>query len=191
MTSEARREPGDDDESFATAQEIRDAVESLQHPDYQKLMLIACSFARTRLRGTGVEPEDLIHDAIAKTLEGRRRWNRSVSILKHLDRVMESDAGHEAARRAAQDFRRLVKPDAEPSARQPRPEARLVALDEFDGLLALFVDDEAALGLLRLKARGFAASEIQRELGIQKTQYDTILKRIRRRVIKHVAEGGI
>ena len=187
MTSEA--EPGE--EQVATPQEARDAIEGLQDTDHVKLLLIATSFARGRLRGSVIEPEDLVQDAIAKTLDGRRKWNRSVSIIKHLDRVMESDAGHEAEKRVTRDLRLLPQDDAsELAAQQPRPEARLTALDELEGLLALFADDQTALDLLRLKGNHLSASEIQRELGMGKTQYDTVTKRIRRRLAKHLAEGG-
>lgn len=178
-------------ERVATPQEAQDAIEGLQDADYTKLMLIAMSFTKARLRGSVVEPEDLVQDAIAKTLDGRRKWNRNVSIIKHLDRVMESDSGHEAEKRVARDLRLLPEDDAaEPAAKQPRPEARLTALDELEGLLALFADDQPVLDLLRLKGDGLSASEIQRELGMGKTQYDTVTKRIRRRLAKHLAEGG-
>lgn len=175
----------------ATPQEARDAIEGLQVADYTKLMLVAKSFAKARLRGSVVEPEDLVQDAITKTLDGRRKWNRDVDIIKHLDRVMESDSGHEADKRVARDLRLLPEDEAtELAAEQPRPEARLMAIDELEGVLGLFGDDQPALDLLRLKGNGLDASEIQRELGIGKTQYDTVTKRIRRRIAKYIASGG-
>ena len=190
MNSKTLPKPGGNNERFATLQEARAAIIALQEADYAKLMLIATGFTRGRLRGTVVEPEDLLHAAIAKTLDGHRKWNRNVSIIKHLDRVMESDAGHEAKRRVSRDLRPLSKGDlVEPAAQLPLPGARLTALDELEGLLALFADDQTALALLHLKGDGFSASEIQRELGIGKTQYDTVKKRIRRRLAKHLAEG--
>lgn len=189
MTSEPR--PEHRDERFATPQEARDAIEGLLEADYAKLMLIAKGFVKERLQDSLVEPDDLVQEAITKTLGNRRRWNRSVSIIKHLDRVMESDAGHEAERRAVSDLRLLPEDDeTEPAAQQPGPEARLAALDEIEGLLALFLDDHTALGLLHLKGNDLSASEIQQALGIGKTEYDTITKRIRRRLAKHITEGG-
>ena len=187
MTSETRL--GDGEEQYATSQEALTAIKHFQNTDYTKLMLIARSFA-IRLRGTVADPEDLVHEAIAKTLDGRRRWKRSVSILKHLDRVMESDSGHMAEKRAAHSTSQFLEGQAEPAARLPDPETRLTALDELDDLLALFTKDQTALELLRLKGDGFPASEIQRELGMGKTQYDTVTKRIRRRLAKHQSEGG-
>ena len=187
MTSETHL--GDGEEQYATSQEARTAIEQLQNTDYTKLMLIARSFA-IRLRGTVANPEDLLHEAILKTLDGRRRWRRSVSILKHLDRVMESDSSHMAKKRVAHGTSQLLEGQAEPQARLPGPETRLTAVDELDELLALFTEDKTALELLHLKGNGLSASVIQRELGMGKTQYDTVTKRIRRRLVKHQSEGG-
>ena len=189
MTSE-KPKLGESNERFATLQEARAAIEGLQKTDHAKLMLIARGFARGRLQGTVVEPDDLLHDAIAKTLDGRRRWNRRVSIIKHLDRVMESDAGHEAEKRVARGEDHLPKGNAEPVVQHPDPEACLQAREELGNLLALFAEDKTALELLRLKGDGLSASEIQRELGMGKTSYETVTKRVRRRLAKHLAEGG-
>src|SRR6185295_3025806 len=170
MISATRPEADDEEgeQQFATQLEAREAIEQLKNEDHAKLMLIARGFARTRLRGTAVSPSDLLQDAIAKTLDGRRRWNRRVTIIKHLDRIMESDAGHEAASRASRGTRQMHDGDAERASTLPLAETRLLAIDEFDGLLVLFKDDQAAIDLLRLKASEVSAAEIQRELGMDK-----------------------
>lgn len=190
MIPEVRPEPTSYDARFATPQEARDAIDNLQRADHAKLLAIARGFARTRLRNSFVASEDLLHDAIVKTLDGCRRWNRGVSILKHLDRVMESDAGHVVEQRVAHGTGQLPENHPEPAAHEPSPEARLQACDELEDLVALFSEDKIALDLLHLKGDGFSASEIQRELGIGKTQYETVTKRIRRRLAKRFAEGG-
>ena len=171
-------------EGFATLRQARLAIEELSDADYVKLVLIARGFARTRLRGDLLESDDLLHDAILKTLEGRRRWNRRVTMVQHLDRVMESDSGHEAERGRNRGSRPLPENEAEPAS----AEARILVLDKLRDSLALFADDQTALDLLQLKAEGYSSSEIQRELGMDSRQYDTTSKRIRRRVAKHLAE---
>ena len=159
MTTDTHAVPS---EKIATLQEARSAIENLQKEDYIKLMLIARYFAETRLNGTVVEPDDLLHEAILKTLDGRRRWNHQVSIVKHLDRVMESDSGHEAEKRAARGFNQLPKEYLEPVDQQPSLEARLLVHDELGSLLDLFAGDRIALDLLHLKGDDLSASEIQR-----------------------------
>lgn len=178
--------PGD--EQLATPQEVRSAIQDLQNADYSKLMIIAEYFAKYRLKGTVSEPGDLLHRAIVKTIDGRRHWNRQFSIIKHLDRVMESDSSHEAER-VARDLSQRPKDNVEPVDRQPSPEARLLVRDELKDLLNLFAGDEIALELLHLKSDDLSPSEIRLALGMTKVEYETVTKRIRRRLAKHLAEG--
>lgn len=180
LTSESTR--------YATREEVHDAIQDLQESDFAKLMLIARSFARKRrLNATDAEPGDLLQEAIAKTLDGRRRWSREVNIVRHLDRVMESDSGHFVERRAMeakQGREHMYDPDLlpEPPSLEPSPETRVQNRDALDNVLASFAGDEQALRLIRLKGDDLSASEIRRQLGMSKTEYDTVTKRIRRRV---------
>lgn len=189
MKPETRPTPDEEERCVASAVEAREAIEGLSDADYAKLMLIARGFARTRIRGSVVEPEDLLQEAVAKTLDGRRTWNRSVSILKHLDRVMESDAGHVAEKQATHAPGPIPEGADEPAASAPDPSIAVVAQDELDDLLGLFAGDEQALDVVHLRREGFSASEIQQELGMSKTRYETVTKRIRRRVAKNLSEG--
>lgn len=185
MTTETRERAGRD--QFATPQQARAAIEKLSDTDHAKLMLIAKGFVKTRLPDNLVSPEDLLHDAILKTLEGQRRWNRQVTIVRHLDRVMESDSGHEAGKRRTRG-QVLSESEAASVTHQSRPDHRLIVLEELDDALAPFADDQRALDLLHLKAEGYSPSEIQRELGMEKRQYDTTTRRIRRRILRHLAD---
>ena len=172
---------------YATTEEVHDAIQHLQDSDFVKLMIIARSFTKRRLYGAVVGADDLLQETIAKTLAGRRRWNRDVSIVRHLDRVMESDSGHLAERRVqeSQRVREHMQPlnvHPETVTHEPSPESRLRACETLDNVLAFFADDERALQLIHLKGEDFSASEIQRKLGMSKTEYDTVTKRIRRRL---------
>ena len=173
---------------YARREEVHDAIQHLQKSDFAKLMLIARSFTKKRrLNGAYAEPEDLLQEAIAKTLDGRRRWSREVSIIRHLDRVMESDSGHFAERRELEAKRgrdHMYDPDLHPESAslEPSPEDRVRDRDALDNVLASFAGDEESLQLIRLKGDDLLASEIRRELGMSKTEYDTVTKRIRRRL---------
>ena len=48
----------------------------------------------------------------------------------------------------------------------------------------MFKDDNDALRVIQMKARGRTASEIRRELGMSEKDHDTVTKRIRRRFAK-------
>ena len=190
MRLERRPMPEPEDQGVASQTEARVAIEGLTSADFVKLMLNARSFARARIRGSVVEAEDLLQEAIAKTLDGRRNWNRRVSILKHLDRVMESDAGHMAERRETRNALPIAERADVPAARSDDPNVRVVARQDLDNLHGLFAGDREALEVLNLKGEGHSASEIRQALGMSSTQYDTVTKRIRRRVAKHLSHGG-
>src|SRR5690349_11799893 len=111
MNPEVQPTPSEEESDFHSSADVRRAIDRLQDADYVRLMLIASSFARRRIRGTSVEPEDLLQEAITKTLDGTRGWSRGVSIIKHLDRVMESDSGHIAEQRSARPEQPLPETD--------------------------------------------------------------------------------
>lgn len=103
LTQEASSEPPEDSlrDLVATAEETAAVISSLQKVDWAKLQLIARSFFKIRQLGhTWAEPEDLLQEAIIKTLGGERKWRKErVSIIRHLERTMESISGHIAEHR--------------------------------------------------------------------------------------------
>ncbi len=166
-----------------TSAEARTALEDLADADYNKLMLIAISWVRKRISQNAWTPEDLLQEAFRKTLDGTRGWSKAVSIIKHLDEVMRSESSHLA--KQASYFAPLDHASAETS---DDSDARLEVCDELDRRLALFKEDHRALDLLRLKGEGFSPSEVQRRLGITKTEYQSTTKRIRRRLTRHLLQ---
>ena len=178
-------EPGMEEEQFATATEARDAILGLCATDLAKLMVIARFFVRPQALQSVMDADDLLHEAIVKTLDGTRRWNKRVSIVKHLDRVMESDAGH--ARRRAGRTKSLEEHEAEIA-----DEAALsqqLAKEQLADVLPLVANDEQALEVLRLRGDGYSASEIRAGLGLSETEYDTVGRRIRR-LRERLLRGG-
>ena len=75
------------DGSYATHIDAAEAIDSLSNADHKKLVLIARYFWNLRKLGTDWgEPEDLLFEAVLRTLEGERRWRHStVSMVRHLD----------------------------------------------------------------------------------------------------------
>jgi DNA-directed RNA polymerase specialized sigma24 family protein len=188
----------DPEARYASPDEAREAIEALRDADHAKLMLIARLFVRSRGVQSEVGAEDLVQEAIAKTLaaqpgarlEGTRRWNKNISMIKHLDRVMESDSGHIAEKRATRRTARLPAGRSEEEVELRTPYDRLEAVDEAQAVLHLFADHKVALDILLLKGEGFSASQIQRKLGINPRQYESATKLIRRRLAKHLTEGA-
>jgi DNA-directed RNA polymerase specialized sigma24 family protein len=178
-----------DDDLIASPAEVRKAIETLTKADHAKLMLIARSFARKRSRDLAVDHLDMVQDAITKTLRGVRKWKKSIPIVKHLDRVIESDSGHRAAKAREHPLQELPVGSEEPCHPASDYREQVHAADELDWVLRCFEGDETALELLRMRSQGLSLSEIQIGLGIDVTQYETVMRRIRRRVAKHLATG--
>lgn len=120
-----------------------------------------------------------------------------MSIVKHLDRTMESISSHIANKRS-KDHIRLVKDPVEDldllehgaagmaSSRaaeiaEAREEARLIE--------KLFEGDDEALQLLYCRRDGYSASETRAQLGISPKQYETGWKRIRRKLTKYIKDN--
>jgi DNA-directed RNA polymerase specialized sigma24 family protein len=179
-----------DERHYATAAEVEGALLTLTETDYVKLRMIAKLFCRSRKFSTSViEPDDLLSEAVLKTLAMEKKWNKEVSIVRHLDRAMENISGHLA--RARQKV--VPLPDGltrshtdnatEPSLR-PSTSNEIGTDDPQSLVSSVFGDDKSAALVLVRQAQGFQKRDIVQELGINDVQYDTIMRRIRRKIFK-------
>jgi hypothetical protein len=150
------------DHEYASAAEAKTALEALSVADHAKLRMIAQSFCKRRVLRTTLAWEELLGEAVVRTLSGDRRWRRGrVSIVRHLDRVMESISGHVAAEQvtARQRFSNVethLMPNRTgiPAPFQSSSEAAVAAKEEIDGLLRLFARDPEAVRVLECRASG-------------------------------------
>lgn len=192
--------PTTDPSTPPTEPEITSAIESLFGNPPQLIKLR--DYARFLIKGIGQaaeghEADDLLSEAVTRTLEGKRVWNRgAVDIVGHLNGVMESVASHWAesvsARRVPtyrasqiarvnQDGGEINEFEQHPSD-SPRPDRALEAEQEVRCLEAAFSDDEGVTELLdAMKAEFTSGPEIQTVLGISPTEYETRMKRLRRK----------
>ena len=173
--------PQSQEKEYATTAEARAAIVELPDAECAKLLLRAGYWVRQRHLQRHLEPEDLLQEATLRTLQGRRRWRKGVvALAKHLDETMRSVSGHLRASAPSDP----VEIDEETEARDRSARETLADRDLIERALLNFRDDKAALAVLHLRAAGSTPSEIREEMGIGKTQYDTICKRIRRTVVK-------
>lgn len=183
-----------------TDAEIASAIESL-FDNPAKLNKLR-DYARFLVAGIGRaaefrEVDDLLSEAVTRTLEGKRIWNRgAVDIVGHLIGVMKSIASHWAesvsARRTTTNTEsQIVRVNEEgdeindfrqhPSDR-PGPDRNIEAQQELDRLEQAFAGDREVTEILEaLKAEITAGPEIQVLLGISPTEYETRMKRLRRK----------
>lgn len=177
-----------DVDKFFTTEEATEAIRSLSVEQKRRLE----AAARRRAWFVG-DPKGLLHEAIASTAMGRRRWNRSVDIVRHLDKVMQSIISNTAKRRkVASDNREEISTrdewrDEEPStevaleAREIREEQHAKAIELCDG------DWEVQLlveGLLNNNT-----PEELVELFGSKTSYETVRRRMNRKIENYRTQG--
>jgi DNA-directed RNA polymerase specialized sigma24 family protein len=186
----------------ASAPNVYRAIESLTPAELLKIR----EFAVWRIKGlgrksNGRDHEDLMQEAVTRTVAGDRHWNEgSVSFAVHLLGAMRSISTHWAAQaaedvhlsgseldRAAPDER--GNPVDRVAAPAGGPEAQLVIKEELAAIERLFVDDPAALRVLECVRSGLSGPETQETTGYSKTEYETVMKRIRRRVRRTPSRG--
>ena len=143
------------------------------------------AIARLHARGlpAWVSWVDLLQEAFARTLEGRRRLPPDVPIVAFIAGVMRSlrsDHLRQARREAAQ-VRRL---EGVESVSGGQPEEQLAAQQELVRIHMLFADDRQALQLLEGLGAGLSPAEICVATGMGATDYDSTRKRIRRTMLR-------
>lgn len=175
-------------DEYATQEEVKYAIKAFTDADHQKLMLIAGFWHRARfpLSERIISPSDILGEAIKRSLDGTRKWRKgTVSILRHLDRVMESVSGHILEKRIVEHRGKEELKHTQQGKCQPNLEAQLVARNLLQVLGSRFDGDEMALSILRLRALGKTPEEVCAELQITGTDYDTVRKRILEKFVQY------
>lgn len=171
----------------ASQAEILAALEALEPPDLLRLR----SYARYRVRGLGWcargrSHEDLLSEAFTATLAGTRRWNKSaVDFVGHLCGVMRSVSSHWAETKEA---RALEPADGafvdHVEASAPDAERELAARQEVERIVRHFEEDPLVLAIIDGFRKGLKGPEVQANLGIDQTEFETAVRRLRRGVEK-------
>lgn len=141
--------------------------------------------ARLRARGLDLDWQDLLHEAIERTLDGSRRWPPAIPFslfLREVIRSLASDSWRVQKRRAAVGCHVPDEALAKVAAEGESPEEAAIGRDLLAAVERLFDGDAVALGLLGGLYEGFSPTEIQGQLGIDMTTYDSTRRRIRRRI---------
>jgi hypothetical protein len=197
MASDALSQPPHDE--YASVEETRVAITALSNDDYIKLMVIASFFCHKRgLRHSQLEPDELLSEAMFRTLNGERRWRKDrVSIIRHLDRCMESISGHVVAGEVAKAkmSATMLAADFDEKKQSPRAtqradaEEHISALDELKRIRTHLAESPIALQVLLLRAEGYTESEITLRLGIGKKGYEAARKKIERMMATYLRDG--
>jgi RNA polymerase sigma-70 factor (ECF subfamily) len=135
---------------------------------------------------------DVLHEAIARALDGSRKWPPGVPILAFLSGIMRSICEDQWRRERRELGRRVPQEDvaelsaAEDEARSAssNPERVLAAAQALAAVNELFAADPSALKVIAGLADGFTAAEICKLYGMSIRDYDTTRKRMRRALLR-------
>ena len=172
-----------------TTVEATCAIRALSDVDLLRLKAIARVWARGLPDGLGWA--DVLNEAIARVLDGSRRWPPGVPLLAFLSGVMRSICD-DYWRRARRDLGLLVRFEdfvdlagpAEESEPTPDLERVLAAGQALAAVYRLFAGDLPALQIIAGLADGLTAHEICRVYGMSECAYDTARKRMRRAILR-------
>jgi DNA-directed RNA polymerase specialized sigma24 family protein len=178
----------DDAGDLLSYDEARAAFGALSEDDLYRLE----RGARHLAAGTGFESLDLLAEAIVRTLDGVRNYPRNVGLVPYLFMVMKGISSHDRKKQARLD--QLGNEDeADAGVVDPAedPEKTLLKKMEdaafqrtYDEIKAVFDGDDDALLALAGLEEGLKGAELRDSLGITQTEYDYLLRRIRKKVEK-------
>jgi hypothetical protein len=181
---------------YATSDEARVALMQLTGPDLKKLGVVAELHCRYFGIPSGhMEPSELLNEAFRRTLDLTKKWRKGVGIMYHLNRAMENIAGHELPKLARRfevvqesaDGDHYGNQDPLDDLQKPRSAgetvfAKVGARDEIRLLEDIFHDDLPALRVLKQRAARQEGKAIQATLNLTKQEYETINRRILRKI---------
>lgn len=169
------------------------ALERLSDDDIRKLRRYAAFKSLARQGAVAYwDAEDLLQDAIARTLAGSRNWNEEkVEFVVHLIGTMRSiasqfreDAEREFLHRQEEQYKSIgsVSADSQPIGGGGRSHRSQHTLE----LIRLRLEaDKVALPIFDRLREGYTPAEIQELLGINQSIYNAARKRIYRCIKAH------
>ena len=167
---------------------VRSAIESMSESDLLKVR----SFAQWRIRGLGRKArgrtaEDLLHEAVVASLEGRRVWCAHVDFVNHLCGAMRSISSN-WKQQYGEEYLESELSDAlgdraiDFPATASDPEKLFLLEEEFAVIATILADDPVALCVAQCLGAGYTAKEAQLALELSPREYATAVRRLRRRL---------
>lgn len=183
---------------LASRQDVADGLRGLTDAEVRRLEGIA------RVRALGlheVEWQDLLQEAVVRTLDGARQWPMDIGLVVFLRETMRSIASEHWRRRKndpivpasplrdpAEDVTATVLDSvADPTA---DPERDAAAAETLARIEVAFEGDVDALHVLWGMALGKSPSEIQDEGQMDARRYATTQRRIRRTLARVFPDRG-
>jgi hypothetical protein len=176
-------DPGNSERDYGTVEEVAAELARLSSSELDRLELKA----RILVRGTPMESGDVINTAVERLLtrdeDHRRHWHRKETIAGCIYRTVKSIVRDYWRR---QQLPMIAVSDGAAGHRaDPDPEVQVIARDELLEVLRTLGDDGNTAAIAVALATGDSPAEIKDRFALTETGYDSALKRIRRRILKH------
>ncbi len=178
----------------ASAADVRQALAVLGGVDLQRIGRIA------KMRSApvpGLDWEDLLHEAFARILGGKRRWPREVPLVAFFAQVMRSIASDHLRGVIEAPLMSDVGPAGADVAWErvaddaPLPGSALAARQVLTAIYNYFAKDEAVLAFISGIQCGETALETAVRTGLDRQAYDAARKRFDRGIQRFVCEGKV
>ena len=179
-----------------TPDEFLGELQKLSETDKNRLLL----YAKNRCLACRFEAEDLLHEAITRTLEGIRNCPVGVGVKTHLYKTMRSISHSElkSLDNHGEDSLTVEFDESESHQRDvqedcPTPEDEALAGVESarvrGEVFSLFEDDEVAQFVLECWIEDMTAAEIREATDMDHVAYDSKTRKIYRRIRKQYPRG--
>lgn len=177
----------------ATPEEVWAEVERLTPSDLLRLRKAAAFRVRLLRPFTrGRSDEDLLQEAIARTLSGQRSWQRAIAFAEHLKAVMRSishswlktalrEAEWPDVLRECEEGEVLSVVESSPSG-NPGAERILSACEAVEEIRSLFEDDRVVLDIIDGLSAEMKGPEIREILDLSEEDFRAAIRRLRRRI---------
>jgi DNA-directed RNA polymerase specialized sigma24 family protein len=187
----------------ASIAEVENAIRALTDADSGRLK----NFAKKRLQAigraaAGNDQEDILHEAIMRTLDDRRHWNKhAVSFVEHLMGVIRSVCSGLAEKMETQKHEEpLLESELEEDSEDPAvnpyhiaastklgPARIAEAKDTLVVVKETFRDDPVVLEIISGLEEGLNGPEIKEILGISQNDLEAAMRKLRRSKSKILA----
>jgi len=185
------------EEAAATSGEIAKAIEALTPGNLTRLKCFADIHAlKLGRKAESKDGDDLLQTALLSVLDGTRRWNKSkVGFVQFLEGAIRSISSNwarsykrENAPALATDLQRenkegeVFNPLENAQEHAPNPDKQLSNRQILEQIEKFFSDDERAQMVLEAWQEGYDHSGVRELWGLSQNEYNTIVRRIRRRL---------
>ena len=177
------------EDKYLTDFEIRTLITNLSEANFFRLNQIAKRY----ILGCQMEPDDLLQEAIFSILSGNRKYPRNVPLISFFANTMKSIAYNE--RRKISEIITTINDDSDNdyinniAANDNAFDIEAAANQEIKNIYDLFINDEDITMLLMAKYEELSPDETCKTLDWNRTQYDSVTRRLRRALNKYFPNG--